>query len=181
MPLPQVLRKFQPHLDGSERTADESQRLSLLENALEDTRSYGEILWKGIEGLRAYLLSSLPPDPRAPGPHGSSASPTGPDDEDGWQRWMAAYAEATSALAGPQGDSGYGWREARHEAGIRRNAPNVRLLARHPELAPASPLTADHRAGRKHSRPTSRTILSIVVATLATQHLVGRRLRKSSW
>jgi hypothetical protein len=174
VPLPQVLHKSRPHLEGSEKIADDGERISLLEDALEGARSYGETLWRRVDALRAYLLASLPPDPRVPGRHRSCASPTGPDDEQGWQRWIDAYAEASSALAGPHGDSGYGWRQAQHEAELRRTAPNIRLLSRHPELDQGAP--AGNAAAR---RPTAATVLGIVTATLAAQHLLARRLRRA--
>jgi hypothetical protein len=40
------------------------------------------------------------------------------------------YASVTSVLAGPHGDSGYGFTEARDAARIRTEAPNARLAAR---------------------------------------------------
>ena len=82
--------------------------------------------------LRSYLLGSLPPDPRTPGLHRTGAAPTGPDDEPGWQNWMAAYAEAHSVLAGPQGDSGFGVSEAEREAQTRRSAPSIRSTSAPP-------------------------------------------------
>jgi hypothetical protein len=97
-------------------------------DALKDLREYGVILWEHLDLARHYLYDSLPSDPRQPGTTPRlSASPTGPDDEDGWSRWMAAYAEVTSALAGPHGDSGFGASEAKLEAQRRRSAPNVRV------------------------------------------------------
>lgn len=95
--------------------------------------------------MRGYLLNSLPPDPRAPGPHPTaSASPTGPDDDTGWDNWIAAYATVTSVLCGPNGDSGYGLGEGRREANLRRTAPVLRIHADHPGLGePANQAVAD--------------------------------------
>jgi len=175
-PLPQVLQPERPHLVGSQQTADRDGRISLLQEALDSACQYGKTLWQQVESLRAYLLASLPPDPRVPGPHQSAASPTGPDDEQGWQRWMAAYAAATSALAGPQGDSGFGARQARQEADLRRNAPNIRLLANHPALDPGRPEPGKGMAASQRL-PSAGMVLGIATATLAARHLLVRQLR----
>src|SRR5881409_2006109 len=77
---------------------DHRNRAHLLDTALHDTCGYAQQLWANLHRLRGYLLDSLPPDPRAPGPHTrTGASPTGPDDEQGWQNWVEAYATATTA------------------------------------------------------------------------------------
>jgi len=102
-----------------------------LESALAQTCAYGRQLWENLDTTRAYLMASLPPDPRKPGPHPAlGASPTGPDDEEGWAAWIAAYAAITSVLCGPHGDSGFGAGEAREAARARRTAPNLRVAAR---------------------------------------------------
>lgn len=128
----------QPDVFDPERAmSDEREGMSVDEHraraaeamaALKDVREYGVLLWEHLDLARHYLYDSLPSDPRSPGtaPH-LSARPTGPDDEDGWARWMAAYAQVTSVLAGPHGDSGFGMSEAKTEAQRRRNAPNVRI------------------------------------------------------
>lgn len=98
--------------------------------ALKDVREYGVMLWEHLDLARRYLYESLPSDPRSPGTAPRlSAAPTGPHDEQGWSRWMAAYSQVTSALAGPHGDSGFGLSEAKSEAQRRRSAPNVRIAA----------------------------------------------------
>lgn len=100
-----------------------------LEQALHQSCQYGQQLWRDLDAVRGYLLDSLPPVPGEISGTGrldaTSAAPTGPEDEDGWQNWIAAYAAVTSALAGPHGDSGYGMSEARREAQQRRAAPTV--------------------------------------------------------
>ncbi len=107
----------------------------LLKEALRETCVYAQQLWENLDAARQYLMTSLPADPRSPGPHPSaSAAPTGPDDEQGWQNWIAAYASVSSVLCGPQGDSGYGLGEARRAADERRSAPVLRLYADHPDL-----------------------------------------------
>lgn len=98
-----------------------------LEEALRQSCEYGQQLWRDLDAVRGYLLDSLPAIPgEGSGRQGAvSAAPAGPDDEEGWQNWMAAFAAVTSALAGPHGDSGYGMSEARREAQQRRAAPTV--------------------------------------------------------
>jgi hypothetical protein len=121
-------------------TVDHETRADALDKALNETCAYAQQLWHDLDGIRAYLLNSLPPDPRAPGVHPTaSASPTGPDDEQGWNNWITAYATVTSVLAGPHGDSGFGLGEARREARDRRTAPVLALAAEYPDLVtPAS-------------------------------------------
>ena len=110
--------------DRGDFTADHEARAQLLDDALHQTCAYAQQLWHDLDAMRGYLLDSLPPDPHAPGPHPTtSASPTGPDDDTGWDNWITAYATVTSVLCGPHGDSGYGLSEARREATLRRTAP----------------------------------------------------------
>lgn len=125
-----------PQINDDHRT-----RADLLDKALHETCGYGRQLWENLDAVRQYLWDSLPADPRSPGPHPSlAAHPTGPADEDGWRNWIAAYASVTSVLCGPQGDSGFGINEAEHAARLRRTAPNVKVLATHPDVvAPADP------------------------------------------
>lgn len=157
---------------------DHRGRATLLDTALHESCGYAQQLWENLNRLRGYLLDSLPPDPRAPGPHTRvGASPTGPDDEQGWQNWIDAYATVTAALTGPHGDSGYGLGEARREAELRRNAPALQLHANHPELsspggpAPA-PTTAAGPAGRSRM---ARTVATAAVLLLALRGLRPRR------
>lgn len=106
-------------------------RAQQLDTALHATCDYATALWQHLDAARHYLYESLPSDPRAPGAHPHiGAAPTGPDDEDGWQRWIDTYATVTSILAGPHGDSGFGLDEAQHAARARCDAPNLRVLER---------------------------------------------------
>ena len=153
---------------------DHRSRANLLDTALHETCEYAQQVWENLNRLRGYLLASLPPDPRTPGPHTSTgASPTGPDDEQGWQNWIEAYAAAIATLAGPRGDSGYGLGEARREAELRRNAPVLQLHANHPELSTAGdPPPVPAAAG-----PTGRARMARTVATAAVLLLALRGLR----
>jgi hypothetical protein len=129
IPTPHVLDP--DHYLDDNRTAGDESRVERLEAALAETCAYGRQLWQNLDAVRGYLMASLPSDPRRPGPHPTfSAAPTGPDDEEGWAAWIATYAAATSVLCGPQGDSGLGASEARDAARARREAPNVKVLAR---------------------------------------------------
>jgi hypothetical protein len=115
----------------NDMTVDHESASKELRGALEATAEYGEQLWDHLTAVRQYLLESLPPDPRAAGPHTQlGARPTGPDDEEGWQRWVDIYASVTSVLAGAHGDSGFGLREASDAARIRTDAPNAQLAKR---------------------------------------------------
>lgn len=175
IPLPSVLESDRGHLQGNENAADSAEeQLQQVRAALDVACRYGQELWHGVDALRAYLLHSLPPDPRTPGRHLTSASPTGPDDEAGWQNWMAAYAQAHSVLAGPQGDSGFGVSEAEREAQLRRSAPNLRLIAEHPELAGASARPAP--GGWARSRLPG--VLGVAAMTLAVRAVLARQLRQ---
>lgn len=110
-------------------TLDHEKRADLLADGLRKTSDYGQQLWNTLAATREYLADSLPSDPRSPGPHPSlSASPTGPDDGEGWDKWIDAYASVTSALCGPHGDSGFGAGEARKAARARRTAPNIAVV-----------------------------------------------------
>jgi hypothetical protein len=175
IPIPGVLDPERGHLLGDlNATDDTEQKLSDVQQALTNACSYGRDLWRAVDALRSYLLRSLPPDPRTPGLHRTGASPAGPDDEEGWQSWQAAYAEAHSVLAGPQGDSGFGVSEAEREAQVRRSAPSVRLLAEHPELQSAPP-----RSVRTTSRSSRLTgALAVAATTLAVRAVLVRRLRR---
>lgn len=128
-----------PHILDPDRIVDNTRgdflndhkaRAEQLDFALHESCDYARQLWETLAAARTYLMESLPPDPRQPGSHATlSASPTGPDDSQGWQQWMAAYSSVTSALCGPQGDSGYGAKEAQDAARLRRDAPNMKVEA----------------------------------------------------
>ncbi len=136
IPTPRLLDPQRPLSDDREHfTINDEPAAEALKEALRETCAYAQQLWDNLDAVRQYLMTSLPADPRSPGPRPSpGASPTGPDDEQGWQNWIAAYASANSVLCGPQGDSGYGLGEARHAAEERRSAPVLRLYADHPHL-----------------------------------------------
>ncbi|MFL6162509.1 MAG: hypothetical protein ACJ74U_09780 [Jatrophihabitantaceae bacterium] len=175
IPMPGVLEPDGGHLRGSLNAAeDPEQQLSQLRQALADACGYGRELWRAVDALRGYLLHSLPADPRAPGLHRTATAPTGPDDEQGWQDWMAAYAEAHSVLAGPRGDSGFGVSEAQREAQARRSAPNLRLLAEHPELTSRQPASSARPASLRSRLPG---VLAVAAMTLAVRAVLVRRLR----
>jgi hypothetical protein len=132
IPKPELLDARRTKTDDREEmTAEEHRgRAQLLDQALQDSCEYAEQLWDELDSVRRYLLDSLPPDPRAPGAHETTcASPTGPDDEKGWDRWVATFAAVTSALCGPHGDSGFGYGRARDEERVRRSAPTVLVQA----------------------------------------------------
>lgn len=175
IPIPAVLEPDRAQLQGQLNAEEDPEgQLDDLRQALASACDYGRTLWLGLDSLRGYLLRSLPPDPRSPGMHRVSASPTGPDDEEGWKSWMAAYAEAHSVLAGPNGDSGFGVAEASREAQQRRSAPSIRVLAEHPELLPPS-MAAPTRAGLRSRLPG---VLAVVATTLVAREVLARRLSR---
>lgn len=130
IPMPELLEPDRTLTDEREEFSDEDHRdrARRLATALSETCEYGKQLWNDLAAVRRYLMESLPSDPRSPGEHPTSAaSPTGPDDDEGWDKWITAYAAITSTLAGPHGDSGYGLGEARQAATLRRTAPVMSL------------------------------------------------------
>ena len=136
IPKPDLLDPDRPLRDlGPRLTADDRPESELLAAALHESCDYAGQLWENLNAMRQYLLDSLPPDPRQPGPHTTAAaSPTGPDDDTGWSNWVSAFAAVASALCGPHGDSGFGLSRAREEAHVRRSAPVLKILAEHPDL-----------------------------------------------
>jgi hypothetical protein len=123
IPEPAVLDPHRVLSDNrDEMTLDEHRELSSrLEHALEQSCAYGNKLWHELQAAREYLLDCLPPGPRdLPTAARRGAKPEGPADDTGWDAWIHAYAEITSALAGPRGDSGHGMSEARLVAQERR-------------------------------------------------------------
>lgn len=135
IPMPQLLDPDRPLANDRDTftTKDEDKpRAELLDKALHETCAYAGQLWENLDAARQYLLESLPPDPQTPGPSTMPfASPAGPDDDAGWERWIAAYASVTSVLCGPHGDSGFGLREALGTAQQRRTAVNVGVSEDH--------------------------------------------------
>ncbi len=178
IPKPELLNPDRVDRDDREDFTAEDHRSQsqLLAKALGESCAYAEQLWDQADALRAYLLDSLPPDPRTPGPHTTTAaSPTGPDDEAGWNRWIQSFATTTSVLCGAHGDSGFGLSRAREEARLRRNAPELILHARHPDLGTSHPAAQDHedpsspRSGKAERRePADPPVAGIVKAAAAT-------------
>lgn len=188
IPIPQVLDPDRI-LDNSrsDLVADHEARAQLLEAALHDTCDYAQQLWHDLDAMRGYLLHSLPPDPRTPSSHPvSSASPTGPDDDSGWDNWVTAYASVTSVLCGPRGDSGYGLGEARREATLRRAVPTLGVAAERAD--PGETPTPDDHAADEGISPksrdggrsrTARAGITTVLVLLAIRGLRPRR--RPSW
>jgi hypothetical protein len=167
--------------DRNDLTADDhANRAALLGHALHESCSYAQQLWQSLDAVRGYLLDSLPPDPRSSDePSRRSAAPAGPDDDAGWENWIAAYAAVTSVLAGPHGDSGFSSDEAQREARDRRL-----VLAQQPTPAePDSPAGDDpapetvqgHRPAG-HAAPDRRRLR--LAARLAVLLLAVRGLRR---
>lgn len=162
---------------------------------LHATCSYAQQLWRDLDAMRGYLLTSLPPHPRAPGLRPTaSASPTGPGDGDGWDNWITAYAAVTSVLCGPHGDSGYGLGEARREAALRRTAPVLVVAAHHRDAFDHQEEPASNPARQAFPTSTSRpdapcgtsartrpshvhTAVTVVLAVLALRGLRTRGSR----
>ncbi len=158
-----------PHLLDPDRvTSDDRADMTLMEHrsraqqldaALHASCEYATQLWQHLAAARGYLWDSLPSDPRAPGtdPH-LGASPTGPDDEEGWQRWIDAFSAVTSILAGPHGDSGFGLDEARHAARARRDAPNLRVLQRFRRGQSEGPVPTAESRGSAAPAPSAQPV-----------------------
>lgn len=185
IPKPELLDPDRVDRDDREDfTADDHRsQAQLLAKALGESCAYADQLWDQVNALRDYLLNSLPPDPRTPGPHATAAaSPSGPDDEDGWVNWINAFATTTSVLCGSHGDSGFGLSRAREEAQLRRTAPELTLHARHPDLGepeptPAEPHDAPPSAQSPADSPTITRSVGRAVAGGAVAVLALRGLR----
>lgn len=123
IPMPHVLDPDRVPGDKREEiTVDfHRARAENLQIALEKSCEYAQQLWHDLDAARAYLLACLPPEsPTGDVPEVMTcAAPRGADDWDGWSKWADAYAEITSILAGPHGDSGFGRDEAVREAQLR--------------------------------------------------------------
>jgi hypothetical protein len=144
-----------------------------LQRALNESCSYGQQLWQTLDAVRDYLTDSLPLDPRTPGDHTiTSASPTGPTDDDGWNQWIDAYAAVTSTLVGPHGDAGYGLSEARNAANLRRSSPVLAVHAAHP----ANLNTAAPDRGEPARPGPIRTLATAALLLLALRGLRPRRI-----
>jgi hypothetical protein len=151
-------RFTQPHVldpnrllinDLNEFTADHEAMSTALKAALDETCEYAQQLWEELDAVRHYLIDAAPQDPRiSDGPVRSCATPSGPDDDEGWTKWSSAYARVTTLLAGPNGDSGYGEQEAAREQRDRRLAATAERDQPDDEHAPAQttpdvPVAAD--------------------------------------
>jgi hypothetical protein len=167
--------------DRNDLSAEEhASRAALLDKALQESCSYAQQLWQNLDAVREYLLDSLPPNPRTAGPAPRrSASPTGPDDEEGWQRWSAAYAAVTSVLAGAHGDSGFGMDEARREARDRRVMAEQDVAHDLQPVADPEPAGETSAARRPAHAAGSRSPVR-VVARMVIVLLAVRGLRRSS-
>lgn len=197
IPKPQTLDPDRPlRHRGTHLTEDDQPETELLATALQESCSYADQLWENLNAMRQYLLDSLPPDPRSPETAQAPAatSPTGPDDEAGWNSWINAFAAITSVLCGPQGDSGFGLSRAHEEAQARRSPPGPRLLAEQPpsrqpshdnsNAAPQLPPPAENRPGeatrtaaRQAIWTPTKTAAVLAVGALALREL---RLHRSS-
>lgn len=189
IPKPELLNPDRVDRDDREHLTaeDHRSRAELLAKALAESCAYADQLWDQVNALRGYLLESLPPDPRSPGAHPTaSASPTGPDDEDGWRNWIHAFATTTSVLCGSHGDSGFGLSRAREEARLRRTAPELTQLARDrgpdneaaapsratsPARPPAAPDGESGAQARRSPTPIAKAIAATIIAILALRGL----------
>jgi hypothetical protein len=158
IPQPELLDPERPmRRRGTRVREDDRPDIDVLRTALHETCAYARQLWADLDGVRSYLFASLPSDPRNPGPNPvACASPTGPDDQTGWENWITAYATVSSVLVGPQGDSGYGLSEARHEAEFRRSAPMLTLAPKLPKPPPQH--DHDQPESSAQSTPPDRTV-----------------------
>lgn len=160
IPLPSTLDSQRGHLASS---GSEEQRREAVQQAYAEATEYGRQLWHRLDEIRTYLLESAPTTGR------SAARPTGPDDDAGWLAWQRAYADVTTVLAGPRGDSGFGEQEAVREVTQRRAArPSGN------ELAPA------RAAGWQPPTPLPArvaTVLAVAGVTVTVRELAVRLWR----
>ena len=189
IPPPELLEPDRVLTDNQERATGDAQPLAdRLTIALNESCAYAQQLWRDLDAVRGYLIESLPPESDSPGAHSpgaqTSASPTGPDDGQGWDNWIAAYAAVTSTLCGPRGAPGFGLEEARREARLRRGAP---APVTHLDDRPAQPDEKDPvpekeedaapSASDRPERPGRgrRTAGTVIVLLLALRGLRPRR------
>lgn len=188
IPKPELLSPDRVDRDDREDFTAEDHRSQsqLLAKALGESCAYADHLWEQLNALRGYLLDSLPPDPRTPGPHTTAAAaPSGPDDEDGWANWIKAFAATTSVLCGSHGDSGFGLSRARQEAQLRRTAPALtRPVDRLEPTAPPpaaddamtdSPAPGTVEAAPSNGDPATRFVKAAAVGVIAVLALRGLR------
>ncbi len=139
IPLPNVLDpdRLLTNTRGNMTGEEHEQRANLLQDQLRESCDYAQQLWHRLDQVRAYLIESSPPSSVQPGTADRrGAHPTGPDDDEGWQAWIDAYAAVTSVLTGPRGDSGYGQDQGRDEARLRRTATRPATPHRDPDALP---------------------------------------------
>lgn len=200
IPKPELLDPDRVDRDDREEMTAEDHRsqAQLLSKALAESCAYANQLWEQLDEVRAYLLASLPPDPRMPGPKDTAAaSPTGPDDEEGWQRWITTFASTTSVLCGSHGDSGFGLSRAKQEAQVRRSAPIMALRHKYPaeppsaaaaaqdaaenatKTAPASATPGDSGANDSEAKAAGTLKLAKVAGVAITALLALRGLRRT--
>lgn len=186
IPQPQLLdpdRLLDPERD--EMTVDHEARATMYEDGLRESCAYGQQLWQALDSVREYLMNSLPPDPRAPGKHVTCASPIGPDDEEGWTKWIDTFSAVTSAMCGPRGDSGYGYAEAKHAADVRRDVPRQPGAPQPPaavapgehQAVPVADTSAAPPPEQAVGKPF-RAVATGVLVVLAARGLVPRRRTK---
>ena len=177
IPRPELLDPDRPLRNDRNDIAndDHRSRADVLDAALRESCRYAKQLWEELDATRAYLLDSLPPDPRTPGEHTRTATaPTGPADDDGWTNWINRFAAVTSALCGPHGDSGFGLGRAREEADRRRIAPVLKIHAVLPAPDPRSDLRIAPTPPRAAPRSRLRTLGMLAVLALAARGLRPR-------
>lgn len=143
LPVPELLNPDRLlSEERTEMTLDEHRdRARALYGALHDTCDYARQLWLELQEVRRYLVASLP----APAPESGrlgGTRPTGPDDQQGWDAWIDAYAGITSALTGPHGNPTFGFEEARELARARLDftadqQPDLETLTGSTEGSPA--------------------------------------------
>lgn len=186
----------QPHLLDPDRildpqrddlTADHESRAQMYQDGLRESCAYAQQLWQTLDGVRAYLMDSLPPDPRAPDAHVTCASPTGPDDEQGWVHWIDMFSVVTSVMCGPHGDSGFGYGQAREAAQVRRTVeaqsppPPAPVASAESTVASNATETSDEGGPARPARSKPiRVVAGAVIAVLAVRGLLPRPRRRTS-
>jgi len=172
---PEVLDPDRVNRDKREQLSakDEHSMADLLEQALRESCEYADQLWEQLDAVRGYLMQTLPEDPYAPGPHRRvSARPTGPDDDEGWQAWIATYAETASVLCGRHGDSGFGLSVAEEQAQRRRDAPELKV--RPQQVARARQAHHDQSSGGHRAKAVIKAAGAAAAGFLAAKALHGR-------
>jgi hypothetical protein len=184
IPQPQLLdpdRILDPQRD--DMNTDHESRAQKYKDGLHESCAYAQQLWQTLDGVRAYLMESLPPDPRDPDAHVTCASPTGPDDEPGWVHWIDMFSVVTSAMCGPHGDSGFGYGQAREAAQVRRTVeapPPPPAPVAPAEATVASNATEASDVGRSARSKPIRVVAGAVIAVLAVRGLLPRPPRRTS-